>query len=70
MNGQGVACYPWQTTHRFAFYGAAMENSPPGIQTIPFGAGPGANSLLEMVVLNAELLEVDSAVMVIGSLAG
>src|SRR6266403_4839208 len=37
------------------FTTAPIENSPPGIQTMPSGALPGALALLESVGANAEL---------------
>src|SRR6266478_5481920 len=37
------------------FTAAPIENSPPGIQTMPFGALPGALVLLDSVGANAEL---------------
>jgi len=38
-----------------------MENSPPGIHTMPSGAGAGAAVLLGIVGANAEFVEAGAA---------
>src|SRR4029077_8122605 len=44
----GISQLPWPFTD------APIENSPPGIQTIPSGAGLGAAVLFEIVATNWE----------------
>src|SRR5579862_6685476 len=46
-----VACMPTMFISGGSW--APMENSPPGIQTIPLGAGPGAGCLFGTVGPNA-----------------